>query len=317
MKTLNGSSRSSNRFFFMRRLCSSSRRIAQAARAGARELRRRTARREIVLSGGVFQNVLLLNLLIAWVITRFNYWKIEHNEIIIHQGFLHEQERHPAAQNCVLNDVVDHERSQPHKRFVQQQQIRFGRQSARDDHALGLPTGELAECAVFPDRVFSDGHSAADYRPYWEEAFRRLVLQYDRPLVDIMRHRGALSYFHNHGPVMRYLEEQGRGYGLDPTLPRVPIVPAAVLFDLGLGAAGIRPDKAAGYAACPDADQYFAFANPGNRDLTQLDPVAALVDRCLHHRRHDGRISVFVDSHGLSLIHGPVASECLLHRIRP
>jgi len=60
------------------------------------------------------------------------------------------------------------------------------------------------------------------------------------------------------------------------------------------------------HAACPDADQYFAFANPGNRDLTQLDPVAALVDRCLHHRRHRGRIGVFVDSHGLSLIHTPV-----------
>jgi hypothetical protein len=39
------------------------------------------------------------------------------------------------------------------------------------------------------------------------EAFRRLVVKYDRQLVDIMRHRGAVSYFHNHGPVMRYLDD--------------------------------------------------------------------------------------------------------------
>ena len=51
--------------------------------------------------------------------------------------------------------------------------------------------------------------------------------------------------------VVQYLEEKGIGY--DAGVARVPIVPAAVLFDLGLGAAGIRPDKAAGYAACRDA----------------------------------------------------------------
>jgi L-aminopeptidase/D-esterase-like protein len=48
--------------------------------------------------------------------------------------------------------------------------------------------------------------------------------------------------------VMRYLEE--RGIGLDAGVARVPIVPAAVLFDLDLGDPAIRPDAAAGYAAC-------------------------------------------------------------------
>ena len=50
------------------------------------------------------------------------------------------------------------------------------------------------------------------------------------------------------GGVMRWLEENGIGmavrYGL------VPIVPAAVLFDLPVGDARIRPDAQAGYAAC-------------------------------------------------------------------
>ena len=53
--------------------------------------------------------------------------------------------------------------------------------------------------------------------------------------------------------VMRWLEEQGIGlsvrYGL------VPIVPAAVLFDLPMGDARIRPDAAAGYAACVAASR--------------------------------------------------------------
>ena len=48
--------------------------------------------------------------------------------------------------------------------------------------------------------------------------------------------------------VMRWLEEHGHGLVVGPT--RVPIVPTAVLFDLWLGDARIRPDAAAGYAAC-------------------------------------------------------------------
>ena len=50
------------------------------------------------------------------------------------------------------------------------------------------------------------------------------------------------------GGVMRYLEERGVGF---PThAGRVPIVPGAALFDLGIGRADVRPDAAAGYAAC-------------------------------------------------------------------
>ncbi len=52
--------------------------------------------------------------------------------------------------------------------------------------------------------------------------------------------------------VMRYLEEQGIGYKAR-TGDIVPIVPAAILFDLGIGSARIRPDAAMGYAACQAA----------------------------------------------------------------
>ena len=51
--------------------------------------------------------------------------------------------------------------------------------------------------------------------------------------------------------VVRYLEE--RGVGFDVRVARVPIVPAAILFDLGIGRADVRPDAAMGYQACLNA----------------------------------------------------------------
>lgn len=50
---------------------------------------------------------------------------------------------------------------------------------------------------------------------------------------------------------VRWLEEQG--VGLDVGVGRLPLVPAAVLFDLAVGDMKIRPDAAAGYAACAAA----------------------------------------------------------------
>jgi len=47
--------------------------------------------------------------------------------------------------------------------------------------------------------------------------------------------------------VMRYLEEQKIGFNVG--VARVPIVPAAILFDLNLGRADVRPDAAMGYRA--------------------------------------------------------------------
>lgn len=51
--------------------------------------------------------------------------------------------------------------------------------------------------------------------------------------------------------VMRYLEE--RGIGFNTGVAKVPIVAEAVLFDLAIGSATVRPDAAAGYAACQAA----------------------------------------------------------------
>lgn len=48
--------------------------------------------------------------------------------------------------------------------------------------------------------------------------------------------------------VMRFLEEQGVGF--DTGVAKVPIVPAAVLFDLAVGDASVRPTSDMGYQAC-------------------------------------------------------------------
>lgn len=63
------------------------------------------------------------------------------------------------------------------------------------------------------------------------------------------------------GGVMRWLDERGLGVLVGPVQTyapagkpiRVPIVPSAILFDLWVGDASIRPDAAAGYAACDAA----------------------------------------------------------------
>ena len=47
--------------------------------------------------------------------------------------------------------------------------------------------------------------------------------------------------------VMRYLEEKGVGFPV--SVGKVPIVPAAILYDLGIGDWTIRPDAKAGYEA--------------------------------------------------------------------
>jgi L-aminopeptidase/D-esterase-like protein len=62
--------------------------------------------------------------------------------------------------------------------------------------------------------------------------------------------------------VMRYLEEHNIGF--DAQVARVPIVPAAILFDLAVGDPKVRPDAAMGYRACEQAtDEPPAEGNTG------------------------------------------------------
>ena len=56
------------------------------------------------------------------------------------------------------------------------------------------------------------------------------------------------------GGVMKYLEEQGRGFKVSFTT--VPIVPTAIIFDLGFGDYQTRPDKDMGYEACLNSNTF-------------------------------------------------------------
>jgi L-aminopeptidase/D-esterase-like protein len=51
--------------------------------------------------------------------------------------------------------------------------------------------------------------------------------------------------------VMKFLEEQNIGFNTGVT--KVPIVPSAILYDLNLGRADVRPDSAMGYKAAASA----------------------------------------------------------------
>jgi L-aminopeptidase/D-esterase-like protein len=61
--------------------------------------------------------------------------------------------------------------------------------------------------------------------------------------------------------VMRYLEE--RGVGFDVGVTRVPIVPTAVIFDLGFGGHTARPTPEMGYEACLAASNEVAEGSVG------------------------------------------------------
>jgi len=53
--------------------------------------------------------------------------------------------------------------------------------------------------------------------------------------------------------VQAYLEERGVGY--DVGVAKIPLVPTAVIFDLFVGDAKVRPDKQMGYEACVRASE--------------------------------------------------------------
>ncbi|MCG9130881.1 P1 family peptidase [Candidatus Poribacteria bacterium] len=64
------------------------------------------------------------------------------------------------------------------------------------------------------------------------------------------------------GGVVQYLEEQNVGFPAGTV--RVPIVPAAVIFDLGVGNPHVRPDREMGYQACLNAtDEPVAIGTVG------------------------------------------------------
>jgi L-aminopeptidase/D-esterase-like protein len=75
--------------------------------------------------------------------------------------------------------------------------------------------------------------------------------------------------------VMKFLEE--RGIGFNAGVARVPIVPAAVIFDLAIGEAHIRPDAQMGYQACVNAsNETFAEGQVGAGAGAMVGKIAGM-----------------------------------------
>src|SRR6185436_6074636 len=72
------------------------------------------------------------------------------------------------------------------------------------------------------------------------------------PLVHAIVLAGGSAYgLEAASGVRRYLEH--RGVGFDTGAARVPLVPAAILYDLGIGKASVRPTREMGEAAAAAA----------------------------------------------------------------
>lgn len=77
--------------------------------------------------------------------------------------------------------------------------------------------------------------------------------------------------------VMKYLEE--RNIGFDAGVAKVPIVASAVLFDLVIGRANVRPDKDMGYSACKNAEKIDSMKRCNNFEgniLQQIDLLGSI-----------------------------------------
>jgi L-aminopeptidase/D-esterase-like protein len=83
---------------------------------------------------------------------------------------------------------------------------------------------------------------------------------------------------------MRWLEE--RDIGMDVRFGTLPIVPAAVLFDLPMGDARIRPDAASGYAACDAASTGARRRQRGRRQRRAGGQALRRAPRDEGRRRH-------------------------------
>lgn len=60
----------------------------------------------------------------------------------------------------------------------------------------------LCRAGVDAFRIIGGEYASVQLGP---AGFDELVLEQDRELIDIMHRHGAIAYYHNHGPVMRYL----------------------------------------------------------------------------------------------------------------
>jgi L-aminopeptidase/D-esterase-like protein len=128
-----------------------------------------------------------------------------------------------------------------------------------DDFLIGHYTNreKVSGCTVI---ICPPGNTASCYAGGASPGTRELVLLHPEKkmqTVNAVLLTGGSAYgLSAAGGVMRYLYEQGRGYKTAGGI-MVPIVPAAVIFDLNLGSTMFYPGDDAGYEAAQNASPDF------------------------------------------------------------
>src|SRR5439155_1109575 len=132
--------------------------------------------------------------------------------------------------------------------------LKLGEEPAARRHAIAQAKVQLGNSTRFVGQQCIQLHGGIGVTDEYigSHYFKRLTCM-ELSFGDTLHHLGVVSEgMKDTAGVMRWLDGHGHGLAVGPA--RVPIVPAAVLFDLWLQTeARIRPDADAGYAACAAA----------------------------------------------------------------
>lgn len=123
---------------------------------------------------------------------------------------------------------------------------------------LGLRVGHIHDekartgCTVIlPERAAIAGVDVRGSAPGSREIEALKPVRLVQEIHGLLLTGGSAFGLDASGGVQKYLEE--RGIGFDVGVAKVPIVPAAVIFDLAVGDAKTRPTAEMAYRACIDA----------------------------------------------------------------
>jgi L-aminopeptidase/D-esterase-like protein len=104
---------------------------------------------------------------------------------------------------------------------------------------------------ILPDRSAVAGVDVRGSAPGSREIEALKPVRLVQEIHGILLTGGSAFGLDASGGVQKYLEERGIGYDVQVT--KVPIVPTAVIFDLAVGNAKVRPTAAMAYRACEAA----------------------------------------------------------------
>lgn len=113
--------------------------------------------------------------------------------------------------------------------------------------------GMTGVTVIMLDRENSGGIDISGGGPAARESALLSPMTSDHMIHAIVLAGGSAYGLDAGGGVMRYLEEHDTGYHL--LHYTIPLVCQSDIFDLGIGADGIRPDAKMGYQACVDAER--------------------------------------------------------------